>query len=157
MLPADDSLVVATVEVIEERLVHAGGVHRYLGDTYYGGGEWLLLAALLGWHYAAVGRIEEAWTQLRWVAAHATPGGELPEQVDDHLLAPERQAGWLERWGPVATPLLWSHAMYLTLAVELGVVDGTPGRVSGVGVSGTASPAVGAPAPATGAPATPAP
>jgi hypothetical protein len=20
---------------------------------------------------------------------------------------------WLERWGPVATPLLWSHAMFL--------------------------------------------
>ncbi len=27
---------------------------------------------------------------------------------------------WVERWGPVATPLLWSHAMYITLADELG-------------------------------------
>jgi len=122
MLPADDPLVAATIEAVEERLVHGGGVHRYLGDTYYGGGEWLLLAALLGWHYAAVGRTEEAWAQLHWVAAHATPDGELPEQVDDHLLAPERQVEWRRRWGPVATPLLWSHAMYLTLAVELGVV-----------------------------------
>ena len=25
-----------------------GGVHRHLDDTYYGGGEWLLLTALLG-------------------------------------------------------------------------------------------------------------
>ncbi len=122
MLPAGDPLVVATIEAIEARLVHGGGVHRYLGDTYYGGGEWLLLAALLGWHYAAVGRTDEALRQLAWVAAHATPEGELPEQVDDHLLAPEREDEWIERWGPVATPLLWSHAMYLTLALELGLV-----------------------------------
>lgn len=122
MLPAGDPLVVATIEAIEARLVHGGGVHRYLDDTYYGGGEWLLLAALLGWHYAAVGRTDEALGQLAWVAAHATPEGELPEQVDDHLLAPEREDEWLERWGPVATPLLWSHAMYLTLALELGLV-----------------------------------
>jgi hypothetical protein len=26
-------------------------------------------------------------------------------------------APWLERWGPVATPLLWSHAMYLIAEV----------------------------------------
>ncbi len=24
-------------------------------------------------------------------------------------------APWVERWGPVATPLLWSHAMYLIM------------------------------------------
>jgi hypothetical protein len=31
------------------------------------------------------------------------------------------EAQWLQAWGPVASPLLWSHAMYLTLAPELGV------------------------------------
>lgn len=122
MLAVDDPLMVATVDMIEAELVHTGGVHRYALDTYYGGGEWLLLAALLGWHQARTGRRDEAIAQLEWVARHATPEGNLPEQVDDHLLAPERQAGWIERWGPVATPLLWSHAMYLTLALELGVV-----------------------------------
>ena len=122
MLAVDDPLMVATVDMIEAELVHAGGVHRYALDTYYGGGEWLLLAALLGWHRARTGRTDEALAQLEWVARHATPEGNLPEQVDDHLLAPERQAEWIERWGPVATPLLWSHAMYLTLALELGVV-----------------------------------
>ncbi|HSW43923.1 MAG TPA: glycoside hydrolase family 15 protein [Patescibacteria group bacterium] len=122
MLAVDDPLMVATVALVEAELVHAGGVHRYALDTYYGGGEWLLLAALLGWHQARTGRRDEAIAQLEWVARHATPEGNLPEQVDDHLLAPERQADWIERWGPVATPLLWSHAMYLTLALELGVV-----------------------------------
>jgi hypothetical protein len=29
---------------------------------------------------------------------------------------------WQRKWGPVATPLLWSHAMYLVLvdAIERG-------------------------------------
>ncbi len=123
MVAPDDPITIATIEAIEADLVNAGGVHRYALDTYYGGGEWLLLAALLGWHYASVGRTDDALRQLHWVAAHATTDGDLPEQVDDHLLAPERQAEWLKRWGPVATPLLWSHAMYLTLALELGVVQ----------------------------------
>jgi GH15 family glucan-1,4-alpha-glucosidase len=117
-----DPVAVATIEAIERTLRRpGGGVHRHPDDSYFGGGEWLLLAALLGWYYAEVGRIEEARTQLDWVAAQATPSGDLPEQVDAHLLVPEARAGWEQRWGPVATPLLWSHAMLLTLAVELGV------------------------------------
>jgi GH15 family glucan-1,4-alpha-glucosidase len=124
----DDPAVLATVARIETDLVHDGGVHRYLSDTYYGGGEWLLLAGFLGLHYAATGRDRAAADELGWIAAHATEDGLLPEQVDDHLLAPDRCAEWQERWGPVATPLLWSHAMYLALAVVLGVA--TPGRAS---------------------------
>jgi len=26
-------------------------MHRYADDTYYGGGEWVLLATWLGWYY----------------------------------------------------------------------------------------------------------
>lgn len=121
LLSPDDPVMTATVEALEAELAH-GGVHRYAADTYYGGGEWVLLAALLGWYYAGVRRTEDAWAQLDWVALQATPSGELPEQVDGHLLAPEYHAQWVERWGPVATPLLWSHAMFLTLALELGAV-----------------------------------
>lgn len=121
LLPADDPVMKATVERIEAELVHHGGVHRYGSDTYYGGGEWLLLAALLGWHRLRRGDESGAIRQLEWVAAQATPSGELPEQVDGHLLAPEAEQAWLDRWGPIATPLLWSHAMYLTLALETGI------------------------------------
>ena len=122
LLGPDDPHMRATVRAIEAQLVHAGGVHRYLADTYYGGGEWLLLAGFLGWHYAALGREAEARGELSWIARHATETDELPEQVDDHLLAPAARAAWVDRWGPVAAPLLWSHAMYLPLALELGVV-----------------------------------
>ena len=120
VLPPDDPVVRATVAALEEELAH-GGVHRHAEDTYYGGGEWLLLAALLGWYYAAADRVEEAWAQLVWVADRAEPSGDLPEQSDEHLLAPEAREDWVRRWGAPASPLLWSHAFFLALAIGLGV------------------------------------
>ncbi len=122
LLPPDDSIMRATVARIEADLhCPGGGVHRYLADTYYGGGEWVLLAAWLGWYYAEVGKTTQAWELLRWVEAQADADGHLPEQVPGHLLASNRYSEWEARWGPVAKPLLWSHAMYLILyhALEL--------------------------------------
>ena len=108
------------VELVEKTLASPdGGVHRNLEDEYYGGGEWLLLSALLGWAYAERGDEDRARAKLDWVARHATPAGELPEQSQDHLLRPDRFQPWVERWGPPASPLLWSHAMFLALAAAL--------------------------------------
>lgn len=115
----DDPRMRATLAEIERTLVVDRGVHRHPDDIYFGGGQWLLLAAFLGWHYAELGRIDEAWAELDWIAGRANPAGELPEQVDDHLLAPEHADDWPI---PVARPLLWSHAMLLTLASELNAV-----------------------------------
>lgn len=120
VMPTGDPIAAATIEAIELSVAH-GGVHRYPADTFYGGGEWPLLAALLGWHYARTGQTTKAWRQLRWVAAHADADGNLPEQVSGHLLHPEHHREWVDRWGSVATPLLWSHAMFLILALELGL------------------------------------
>jgi GH15 family glucan-1,4-alpha-glucosidase len=107
--------------VADGLLGETGGVHRHADDVYYGGGEWLLLTALLGWAELLVGRPEEAGARLEWIAARATPEGWLPEQTHEHLLAPDALAFWMAKWGPSACPLLWSHAMFLTLAHELGV------------------------------------
>lgn len=116
LLAPDDPLIQATIARIEAALhCPGGGVHRYLADTYYGGGEWVLLTAWLGWYYAEVGEWEWAQELSGWVESQADADGNLPEQVSAHLLAPDRYAGWEARWGPVANPLLWSHAMYLIL------------------------------------------
>jgi GH15 family glucan-1,4-alpha-glucosidase len=124
LLDPSETIAAATVRAIERELrCPGGGVHRHVDDSYFGGGEWLLLAALLGWYYVDVGRPGDARAQLEWVAAQATPSGDLPEQVDTHLLVPAARAAWEQRWGRVATPLLWSHAMFLTLALELGAAD----------------------------------
>jgi GH15 family glucan-1,4-alpha-glucosidase len=122
LYPVDHPVAVGTVAAVEDSLADGYGVYRYLEDTFYGGGRWVLLAGFLGLNHVAAGRPGEAMACLRWMAAQATPDGELPEQVSDRLLAPGRRQEWVERWGPVASPLLWSHGMYLMLADELGVV-----------------------------------
>jgi GH15 family glucan-1,4-alpha-glucosidase len=120
LLEPTDPLMVATAARIERDLAHDGGVHRYLLDTYYGGGQWTLLSAWLGWYFIEAGDPKRGQRYLEWVAAQANANGDLPEQVAGHLLAPERFAKWEERWGPVAVPLLWAHAMYIILCRELG-------------------------------------
>jgi isomaltose glucohydrolase len=105
---------------VERSLVSTtGGVHRHLDDVYYGGGEWVLLTALLGWAYASIGATSAAEEKLAWVCDRAGPRGHLPEQVKDHLLHPDSYDLWVDTWGPPPCPLLWSHAMFLTLAHEL--------------------------------------
>jgi GH15 family glucan-1,4-alpha-glucosidase len=95
------------------------GVHRYLGDTYFGGGRWVVLAGFVGAFEAATGRTDDARRRLVWMCRQQTDAGLLPEQVTDHPLDARFVDEWTQRWGPVATPLLWSHAMYITLADEL--------------------------------------
>ena len=116
----------ATLDAVARDLDVDGGVHRFRADVFYGGGQWLLLSALLGWNHARAGRTDEAWRHLRWIASHAGPDGQMPEQVPDHLMHPGSRDEWIERWGPVARPLLWSHGMYLILADELGLLTTDP-------------------------------
>ncbi|WP_299029574.1 glycoside hydrolase family 15 protein [uncultured Thermanaerothrix sp.] len=126
VVAAEDPLMQATVRRIEQRLrVPRGGVHRYATDTYYGGGEWILLAGWLGWYYAEVGEDARALELLTWMEAQADSAGQLPEQVPANLIAPSFYRPWVERWGPIATPLLWSHAKYLILYQALKRYRGT--------------------------------
>ncbi len=115
VLDVNDPRMVRTVAAIERSLVSEGGVHRYAADTYFGGGQWLLLTAWLGWYHCRMGDMERALTCLRWVENQAAEGGGLPEQVSIHLVDPVLYEPWVACWGPPANPLLWSHAMYLIL------------------------------------------
>jgi len=115
----DDALMRATVNQIENNLKSNGGVYRYSDDTYYGGGEWIILAAWLGWYYACTGQKNRAQELLSWIKDQADEEGNLPEQVSDSLLAPGYYNEWVRKWGKIAKPLLWSHAMYIILHKEL--------------------------------------
>jgi GH15 family glucan-1,4-alpha-glucosidase len=115
-----DPIMRATVARIEQDLIGAsGGVHRYRHDTFYGGGEWVLLTALLGEYYTATGDLAAARRCQNFIEGAANQQGELPEQVSQAVLHPEYLAPWLARWGNVACPLLWSHAAYLSLIASL--------------------------------------
>lgn len=117
--PATGSIGRATIDAVDRQLNVGGGVHRFTADVFYGGGQWPLLSCMLGLAFSAAGERDRALEQLRWAAGAVTPAGELPEQLGDHLLFPEHRQEWVDRWGPVATPLLWSHAMFVRLFVEL--------------------------------------
>jgi GH15 family glucan-1,4-alpha-glucosidase len=120
LVSVKDARFQTTLAKIERDLLHPdGGVYRYRADTYYGGGEWLLLTAWLGWVYVELGRVEEARRLFDWIEAQALPNGKMPEQVSEHLLNASYYPGWEAKWGKSACPLLWSHAMYLILEARL--------------------------------------
>ncbi len=100
----DDPAMVATVRRIEADLQRGGGLHRYRADSYYGGGEWILLTAWLGWYYARRGERDKAEAALRWIEAQADADGQLPEQVPLNLNDPAHYAPWRERWGDDCPP-----------------------------------------------------
>jgi GH15 family glucan-1,4-alpha-glucosidase len=116
MFTLDHPVMLRTLTRIERDLrASPGGVHRHLEDTYYGGGAWVLLALHLGWYYAELGNISEARAILAWVEAQANLEGHLPEQVNTSMLAPASYQTWVIQRGPIACPLLWTHANYLIL------------------------------------------
>lgn len=118
----DSHIIQATLKKIETDLYKPGrGVYRYLEDTYYGGGEWVLLAAWLGWYWCRSGQYAKAAGVKAFIegVADADAGGNLPEQISEHLLHPSYYPEWISRWGEIANPLLWSHAMYLILCEEM--------------------------------------
>lgn len=125
--PASD-LARATLDAIERDLVVDGGTHRFLADTYYGGGQWPLLSCFVGLARLAAGDRERAVALYRWAAATERDGS-MPEQVEDHLLDASYLDGWIARWGTSADPLLWSYAMFLRLGAALdgSAVDGSAG------------------------------
>lgn len=125
LLDPEHPVARTTVSEIERNLLREG-LHRFPEDSYYGGGAWILLTAWLGWYYVRSGRATDAERLLRWIEAQADGQGRLPEQVQNGLLAPAHFGTWVERWGPPAIPLIWSHAMYLVLDAELRATRSRP-------------------------------
>lgn len=119
VIPATSPLGAETIRVLEAHLTVDGGVHRFLGDTFFGGGQWPLLTCFLGLAQLAAGDRARAEQLFAWAASTATDDLDLPEQVPGHLIAPGMRQEWIDRWGTVATPLLWSHAMLLRLGLAL--------------------------------------
>ena len=114
----DHPVYAGTVAAVERRLM-VPNVHRHPDDVYYGGGAWPILSAL--WGLCRLGGGDECGARqaLDWIATTAGSSGDLPEQVPEPMLHPEGLAAWQAERGPVATPLLWSHAMYVTLSLRL--------------------------------------
>ena len=110
-----DPLFQSTLLKIKSQLATPIGVHRYLADTYYGSGEWVLLTAWLGWAYSEAGLFEKAKEITAWIEEQQDDQGNLPEQIPHALFNQPEYDNWIQRWGPIANPLVWSHAKYVIL------------------------------------------
>lgn len=120
IFPMDSDIGKETITRIEKDILNKdGGVYRYQEDTYFGGGEWILLTCWLGWCYAQAGQTEKAEEIVNWVEKNADENGQLPEQVLDNVFDKDKLIEWEEMWGKNAQPLLWSHAMYIILKDSL--------------------------------------
>jgi glucoamylase len=130
----DDPRIVDTVKVIDALLkseTSTGPVwHRYDDDGYGEhtdgspfdgigiGRGWPLLAGERAHYELAAGRCAEATRLLRVMAAQASDGGMIPEQVWDAPDIPERGL-FNGRPSGSAMPLVWAHAEYIKLARSL--------------------------------------
>lgn len=114
LLANDYSIARETVDAVATSLGFLG-TYRHSDDWYFGGGKWPLLSCFLGLAYISLDERDRAEEILRWMDTVSNNQLELPEQLEEPLLQPEKRAQWIEQWGEPAIPLLWSHAMYLSL------------------------------------------
>ena len=118
-----DRYFAETVRTIEACLSFEGGLRRYPTDTYFGSGAWPVLTASLGWHYLAVADLDSARRCRDWVAARIDDRGRLGEQFGGERRDPEHYREWVDRWGPPAKDLTWSHAMYVVLCAAIADLE----------------------------------
>ena len=118
LFPADDPLVVSTMQQVEQRLTvrtAVGGLARYEGDGFLRatetsagmpGNPWIPCSLWLAQYKIARAQtpaeLRSAIEILGWVAKQARPSGALPEQL--HPLGTEAIS---------VCPLAWSHAEFI--------------------------------------------
>lgn len=119
VLPPGDPRLARAFETSVRTLsrgIVTGGIARYEGDVYYRentsvvGNPWIITTLWYAEFLIANARSEGDFVRIRtifdWVVRHALPSGVLPEQVDAETGAPLS-----------ATPLMWSHAAYVTAVI----------------------------------------
>ncbi len=111
-----------TIEAMEAELF-AGNVLpvRYLGDTYFDGGRWLLLGLEFASYHAGRGELPEAWRVIDYIRHKYLDGGggSLPEQ---EIVNPESPGRDPERYldkngGAPISDLAWSEAFYIRAVI----------------------------------------
>ena len=114
-----DDVFEATVREIERTLTLNGGLRRYPTDVYFGSGAWPVLTASLGWHFVEIGDIPGAIRCRDWIAQRFDDQGRLGEQFFGDVRDPINYSRWVDLWGPPAKDLVWSHAMFVILCMEI--------------------------------------
>jgi glucoamylase len=133
--PADDPLIVRTLKLIDQLIKvetpGGSGWYRYNHDAYseradggnYDGRTgtgrlWALLTGERGEYELALGNTTAAKTRLNAMLSFANDGMMIPEQVWDRRDSPRNELRFGEGTGS-ATPLAWSMAQFICLAVNI--------------------------------------
>jgi len=119
VLPPDDKRLKRAFELYTERFTlktNTGGIARFEGDIYnhvggdYPGNPWIVTTMWISQYKIALSKskkdLEETAKWFDWVVAHANAAGILPEQLNPYTGAHLS-----------ATPLMWSHAEYISTIV----------------------------------------
>lgn len=114
---SNEFIMKKTISEIVNELRITKGLRRYKNDSFYGGGEWIILACLIGLYYLDIGKIKYAEEILVWIENQKDENNYLPEQINP--INKSEFINWKNKWGKPANPLLWSHAMYIILKTSL--------------------------------------
>ncbi|MBI4089815.1 MAG: hypothetical protein HY421_00265 [Candidatus Kerfeldbacteria bacterium] len=111
----NDERMLSTLQVIERTLVVDGGVHRYQfdyfdseGSAWEGGGAWPILNFWLAIVLNRAGDRAKAEAYFNWVVDR------VDHYIPEQLFADFRVG---------ISPLVWSHAMFILSADELGLLQ----------------------------------
>lgn len=119
MLDQDDPLFKQTLAQVKTVLTNpgnTGGIIRYENDAYFRSGQlsnpWIITTLWLAWMRLRKSQVDDsdlknALEALDWALKYQYPSGVLPEQMH-----PEMGESLS------ATPLVWSHAVYVELVLE---------------------------------------
>ncbi len=109
----NDERMITTIEAIERHLVIGGGVHRFQfdyfdseGSAWEGGGAWPILNCWMAIVLNRMGDREKAEAYFTWVVDR------VEKYIPEQLFADFRIG---------ISPLVWSHAMFVLAADELGL------------------------------------
>jgi len=117
MYSPDNPLMKNISERVERDLNKNGGVKRYPGDEFYGGGLWPMLSALQGIYLLFEGNICEALRNYEWILQTQDVNFNLIEQVPN--LDSEACGAWCKMWGEPTSPLLMGHGITIVFIEEL--------------------------------------
>jgi len=116
IIDGTDERIKNTLKKIEEKLVFAGGVKRFQFDYYdgegtsgEGGGAWPICNFWMSIVYLKSGDKKMAEHYFNWVVEKAEDNGFIAEQI-------------FEDYRKGISPLVWSHAMFILAAKELGYI-----------------------------------
>ncbi|AWR96029.1 glycoside hydrolase family 15 protein [Acidianus brierleyi] len=117
LVPLNSQRAIKTVNYTITQLTRNGGLARFTGDTYHYSNTlydssgpmppWIITTLFLALYYEKTGQYSKALNLMNWSIIHS-----------QHLLLPEAVDPTYGNPLPTTSPLTWSSAMYIIVAIN---------------------------------------